>query len=152
MVFSSLALLSTLCDCKGGLDMRVVGSIDATDGLFCNNFKLIMFGVIDVSLHNQGLSTATTKAFRPVAYAPGQGEREDIALLLLLTIKKAARDLFGFDDIQFEKGGIVSDHSAALTNALKRAFPRALLAQCYPHIIRKFRTDVKAAGNGEYAT
>ena len=151
MVFSSLALLSTLCDCKGGLDMRVVGSIDATDSLFCNNYKLIMFGVIDVSVHNQGLSTATTKAFRPLGYAVGQGEREDIALLLVLTIKKAARDLFGLDDIEFEKGGIVSDHSTPLTNALKRAFPRALLAQCYPHIIRKFRTDGREAGNGEYA-
>jgi hypothetical protein len=152
MVFSSLALLSTLCDCKRGLAMRVVGSIDAMDNLFSNNYKLIVFGVIDVSVHNQGLSTATTKALRPVGYAVGQGEREDIALLMLLSIKKAARDLFGIDDIQFENGGIVSDHSTALTNALKRAFPRALLAQCYPRIIRKFRTNGKEAGNGEYAT
>ena len=52
-----------------------------------------------------------TKSFCPLAYALGQGEREEVALLAELSVKVTVRRLFGIE-IRVFQGGMVSDNSA----------------------------------------
>jgi hypothetical protein len=77
------------------------------------------------------------------------GEREDVALLALLSLIQVVRRLFGIEMKAFE-GGMVSDHTNVFANSFKRAFPGSLLMQCYAHILRKFRIDERREHNGAY--
>ena len=46
VAFSSLSLLRTICDCSK-YKMEVVCCIDGTHGIMCNDYKLLIFGVLD---------------------------------------------------------------------------------------------------------
>jgi hypothetical protein len=147
-VFSSLALLQNACYCER-LEWRVGVCGDFAHGMVCNDYMLMMFGVIDINHRKARGRNVFTKSFRPLGYAFGQGEREEVALLAELSVKAVVRRLFGIE-IRVFGGGMVSDHTNVFTNSFTRAFPGNQLLQCYPHILRKFRIDEKRTQNGGY--
>jgi hypothetical protein len=107
----------------------------------CFPLMQLVFGVIDYNRRGgPGGHGRTSHAFFPLLYAQGLKEREEVALLALLCLKQAAKDLLGINDLQFY-GGLVSDHAWSFTNAYQRAFPNSKRGQCWPHIVRKFKLD-----------
>ena len=73
--------------------------------------------------------------FHALCYARAKEENEETALLLLMALGKACRDLFGIK-LDF-KGGLVSDASRAFVNALKAFFGDSPRGQCFPHVLLK---------------
>jgi hypothetical protein len=147
-IFTSLALLRNVCDCER-LQWRVSLCGDFAHSTVCNDYMLLMIGVIDINHPKARGQNVFTKSYRPLAYALGQAEREEVALLTLLALKKIVRRLFCLEMKSF-LGGMVSDHTHVFTNSFKQACPGSLLMQCYPHIIRKFRIDDHRKHNGGY--
>ncbi|KAG7356498.1 MULE transposase domain containing protein [Nitzschia inconspicua] len=142
VVFTSLALLGNILSSKE-IGFECCASADGTHGVSLTDYKLIPFGVF---FHN----SKGNRQFFPIAYAFGEGEREVVILILLLNIKRVARDLFGVSNLQFV-GGIVSDHSAAFVNSFKEVFEDTTPLQCYIHIIRKFENpETTRPTNGKY--
>ena len=142
LVFTSINLLRTASMSYEILKMEVVGSIDGTE-VTNTKYVLVCFG-----LHEHDykvIQSKPTNTFKPLVYAFGEGEREEIALLGLLSLKKACKDIFGF--LLEIKGGLISDHAFSFTNAYERSFPGTMLAQCYSHVLRKF---ILGNGNGDY--
>ena len=100
-----------------------------------SDYRLVPFGVV---FHN----SKGSRQFFPVAYGFGEGEREVVVLITLLSVKLAVKKLFGIDDVTF-KGGICSDHSSAFVNAFIHSFPETTPVQCYSHVIRKFINPIR---------
>jgi hypothetical protein len=141
VVFSSLALLGNAVWCSER-DWEVCATVDGSHGISKTSYNLITLAVLGFS------ASKRCRTFHPLVYIWGEGERELVAFHGFLNLKAALRMLFGIENICF-KGGMVSDASCALVNAVKIAFPDTPLLSCYPHIIRKFKTDRK--GNGGYS-
>jgi hypothetical protein len=87
MVFTSIALLTNICWCDQ-LGWRVTASAEGTHNVTNNDFKLLVFGVFNIS-------TKGARQFRPVASCIAEREREIAVLILLLNVQKAACVLFG---------------------------------------------------------
>jgi hypothetical protein len=144
LVLTTMALLSNIVDCQRN-NWNVQASADGTHNISSNNDILTcLMGFGCVSISRKGI-----RQWKPIAYGAGEGEREIVALITLLNIKYACRDIFGIE-IQCFKGGLVSDHSSAIVNAYKHCFPESHLLQCYPHILRKFLNPMHRSENGQY--
>jgi hypothetical protein len=71
-------------------------------------------------------------------------ESGDLSLVTLESMKNAIRQMFGFT---------VADNTKALLNARLKAFPEAVILQCYAHVHRKYKTKDKKTGvlkDGDY--
>jgi hypothetical protein len=94
IVFSSLALLSTVLDCAA-LDWEINSSVDGTDGIACNDYVFIIYLAYDIAprVYADG-KKSFTRSGRPLFYIFGPGKRKEVALLGLLAFMKACWDLF----------------------------------------------------------
>ena len=137
-VCTSLALLWNMKQVHD-LDDDCTLSADGTDNMAKNNYRLLNWGCFAVN-------TTGKRSFRPFGVAFAPNETELYFSILLVTLLKYGRRLFGITEFNF-KGLQVSDHSAAFVNTFCVAFPEAKPSQCYPHIVRKFE---KGEGNGQY--
>jgi hypothetical protein len=140
VVFTSLALLSTIC-CGIALDWEICLSADGTHNIGANDYKLIAIGVIHITSHG-------VKRLHPLVYAWCPGELEVCVLVALHHVKMAVWELFGIEP--HFRGGMISDRSEVYVNAFKSVFPGNPVLQCYAHIIRKFIVDGKREHNGAY--
>jgi hypothetical protein len=95
------------------------------------------------------IGTYGIKRFHPLAYALTTGELELVSILLLHFVKCAARDLFGLNP-RFKGARIISGHTEVFVNAFQEIVPNDQALQCFPQIIRKFQSDAKREGNGQY--
>ena len=109
-VFSSLALLRSPCDCER-LEWCMGLCGDFSHLLVCNDYILLLIEVNDFNHWKARWQNVFTESFRPLGYALGQGEREEVALLAELSVKVIVRRLFGIE-IRVFQGGMVSDNSA----------------------------------------
>ena len=139
-VCSSLALLWNMKQVHD-LDYDCACSADGTDNMASNNYHLLNWGAFSTT-------TTGTRSFRPFGVAFVPSESELYFSILLVTLLKYGRRLFGIAEFNF-KGLFISDHSPAFVNAFVRAFPQAQASQCYTHIHRKFNNG---KGNGQYRT
>lgn len=132
MVFSSLSCLSNLCDCVR-LKFEVQISADGTHSIGKSKYILLIVGLVSIDRHG-------THQFRPLCFSLVPTETMLGMLVLLLSLRHAVKDLFGFTDDQLNfKGGAVSDHAAAIVSPIKYVFPGTTPLQCYAHIHRKFQ-------------
>ena len=138
IVFSSLAMLTTIVDCKK-LNFKVTVSADGTYSIARNDWKLLNFGVFTITERG-------TRQFQPFFFAFCPKESGIFFSIAMVIFLKYARVLFGIIDIPF--GGLaVSDHARAFVNTFRIAFPNTKTGSCFTHIIRKFSPGT---GNGSY--
>ena len=142
--YTSLALLWNLKDCAK-LDFKVMGAADGTHGTTAFGERLLVFGCFDVKCETN------VRTFRPFIHAVCPMENELYFSMMVVTLLKYARRMFGLRDFNF-KGMLVSDRAEAFVNTWKNAFPDSKPAQCFTHILRKFQTNDKSkgGGNGSY--
>ena len=131
IVFTSIALLANICWCQK-MDWCISASADGTHNISNNSYKLIMFGVYNISVDGK-------RQFYTIACALGEGEREIVTLLLLMNVKIACYRLFGITIRNF-KGGCISDHSTVFTKPFQYLFYLQLCMTCKTHILRKVNT------------
>ena len=141
LVVTSFSFLWHLVDCHF-LRCNITGSTDGTEGTNQSSWSMLNFGCF--SVHRQ---TTSSRSFRPFACVVCPSESQVYFCIALVTVLKHARRLFGIKEMEF-RGMLVSNHCQAFVNAFRIAFPNTTLAQCFPHIRRKFTLDKK--GNGAH--
>ena len=137
---TSLALLWNLKDCAS-LDFNVMGAADGTHSTTATGEMLLVFGCFDVKCHT------FVRTFRPFIHIVCPVENELYFSIMVVTLLKYARRLLGLSDFNFH-GMLVSDRAEAFVNTWKNAFPHSKPAQCFTHIIRKFKQNDKRKGWG----
>jgi hypothetical protein len=133
VVFSSLALLRTVCDMIS-FKFRVPGSIDGTHGSIANKWILLTLALLSFEKRDSSGKKAYACRAKPVVFAAGEGEREEVAILCLVAIKHTVLLLFGID-LVFPLG-IISDRAMAFVNAINKVFNTKCI-QCHPHLSSK---------------
>ena len=133
VAFSSLSLLRTICDCSK-YKMEVVCCIDGTHGIMCNDYKLLIFGVLDFIRNPKKGKKKVSRQFKPLLFIVAKGETMQSTLLALSSFKYAVDNLFGIEDIQF-RGGCISDFSESFFKSFEVAFNKSPIGTCFVHII-----------------
>ena len=142
--FSSFAMLWNLKQCEQ-LDFKVTASSDGTHNIAASEHVLLNFGCFDVKP-----KLGSVRSFRPFIYIICPTESELYYSICVVTFLKYVRRLFGLRDLHF-KGMLVSDRTNVFVNTWKIAFPTSITAQCFPHLIRKFKCGIsKGKGCGAY--
>ena len=104
-------------------------SADGSHNTVANSYKLLNFGCFLVD--EKGIQSFCLFFY---AIAPEEAEKN----ICMVTFLKYAQRLFNKNDFNF-KGMAVSDHSLVFVNIFLKAFPKTTPAQCWPHIIQKFK-------------
>jgi hypothetical protein len=143
--FSCINLLLQTFVVAEYFDFEVMACTDSSHNCDSGGGKLFSFGYVTMAQVHQ-TRHEYRRTYTPIVFARIIEESEAATIFVLCCLKFVVRKLFNVDiDV---KNGLISDHTAAFTNAWKKLFPGRPMGQCFPHFARKVKDQSGRRKNG----